>query len=56
MIDISNTSRNLQQTIGKPVSIKGIGLHTGAQVTMKLYPAKIDYLVLILQMSHYFLL
>jgi UDP-3-O-[3-hydroxymyristoyl] N-acetylglucosamine deacetylase len=43
MKDISNTSSNLQQTIGKPVSIKGIGLHTGAQVTMKLYPAKIDY-------------
>ena len=43
MIDISNTSSNQQQTIGKPVSIKGIGLHTGAEVTMKLYPAKIDY-------------
>ena len=43
MIDISNTSSNQQQTIGKPLSIKGIGLHTGAQVTMKLYPAKIDY-------------
>ena len=43
MIDISNTSNNQQQTIGKPVSIKGIGLHTGSEVTMKLYPAKIDY-------------
>ena len=43
MIDISNTSSNLQQTIGKPVSIKGIGLHTGAEVTMKLFPAKVDY-------------
>ena len=43
MIDISNTSSNQQQTIGKPVSIKGIGLHTGAEVTMKLYPAKVDY-------------
>ena len=43
MIDISNTSSNQQRTIGKPVSIKGIGLHTGAEVTMKLYPAKVDY-------------
>ena len=43
MIDISNTSSNQQQTIGEPVSIKGIGLHTGAEVTMKLYPAKVDY-------------
>ena len=43
MIDISNTSSNQQQTIGKPVSIKGIGLHTGAEVAMKLYPAKADY-------------
>ncbi|MDC3101000.1 UDP-3-O-acyl-N-acetylglucosamine deacetylase [Pelagibacteraceae bacterium] len=43
MIDISNTSTNQQQTIGKPVLIKGIGLHTGAEVTMKLYPAKVDY-------------
>ncbi len=43
MIDISKTSNNQQQTIGKPISIKGIGLHTGAEVTMKLYPAKIDY-------------
>ena len=43
MIDISNTSSNQQQTIGKPVSIKGIGLHTGTEVTMKLYPAKVDY-------------
>ena len=42
MIDISNTSNNQQQTIGKPVSIKGIGLHTGSEVTMKLYPAKIE--------------
>ena len=43
MIDISNTSSNKQQTIAKPVSIKGIGLHTGKEVTMKLYPAKVDY-------------
>ncbi len=43
MIDISNKSKNQQQTISKPVSIKGIGLHTGADVTMKLYPAKVDY-------------
>ena len=43
MIDISNISSNQQQTIGKPVSISGIGLHTGTEVTMKLYPAKVDY-------------
>jgi UDP-3-O-acyl-N-acetylglucosamine deacetylase len=43
MIDISNISNNQQQTIGKPVSIRGIGLHTGAEVTMNLYPAKADY-------------
>ena len=43
MIDISNTSSNQQQTIGKPVSISGIGLHTGTEVNMKLYPAKVDY-------------
>ncbi len=43
MIDISNTSSNQQQTIAKPISILGIGLHTGAEVTMKLYPAKVDY-------------
>ena len=43
MIDISNTSSSQQQTIDKPVSISGIGLHTGTEVTMKLYPAKVDY-------------
>ena len=43
MIDITNTSNNQQQTIGKPVSISGIGLHTGTEVNMKLYPAKVDY-------------
>ena len=43
MMDISNTISNQQQTIGKAVSIKGIGLHTGAEVTMELYPAKVDY-------------
>ena len=43
MIDILNSSSNQQQTIGKPVSIKGIGLHTGAEVTMKLCPAIVDY-------------
>ena len=43
MIDISKTSSNRQQTIRKPVSIRGIGLHTGKEVTMKLYPAKVDY-------------
>ena len=43
MIDISNISSNQQQTISKPISIRGIGLHTGVEVTIKLYPAKADY-------------
>ena len=43
MIDISKKSSNQQQTIGKPLSIRGIGLHTGKEVTMKLYPAEADY-------------
>ena len=43
MIDILNTSNNQQQTISKPVSIRGTGLHTGKEVTMKLYPAEVDY-------------
>ena len=42
MIDISNNSKN-QQTIAKSVSINGIGLHSGVDVTMKLYPAEADY-------------
>ena len=42
MIDISNNSKN-QQTIAESVSIKGIGLHSGVDVTMKLYPAEADY-------------
>ena len=42
MIDTSNNSKN-QQTIAEPVSINGIGLHSGVDVTMKLYPAEADY-------------
>ena len=42
MIDISNNF-NTQQTIAEPVSIKGIGLHSGIDVLMKLYPAEADY-------------
>ena len=42
MIDISNNYSS-QQTIAEPVSISGIGLHSGAHVLMKLYPAKADY-------------
>ncbi len=42
MIDISNNSKN-QQTIAKPLSINGIGLHSGVDVNMKLYPAEADY-------------
>ena len=42
MIDISNNSDN-QKTIAKPVSISGIGLHSGSNVSMKLFPADADY-------------
>ena len=42
MIDILKTSNN-QQTIVKPLSIRGIGLHTGIDVSMKLFPAESDY-------------
>ncbi len=42
MIDISQNFNN-QQTIAKPLYIKGIGLHTGVEVSMKLYPAEADY-------------
>jgi len=42
MIDILKISNN-QQTIVKPLSIRGIGLHTGIDVSMKLFPAESDY-------------
>ena len=42
MIDILNISNN-QQTIAKPLSISGIGLHTGVDVSMKLFPAEANY-------------
>ena len=42
MIDTSNNS-NIQQTISEPVSISGIGLHSGIDVNMQLYPAEADY-------------
>ena len=42
MIDISNNF-NIQQTIAESVSINGIGLHSGRNVTMKLCPAEDDY-------------
>ncbi len=42
MINILNNSHN-QQTIAEPVSINGIGLHSGIEVSMQLYPAEIDY-------------
>ena len=42
MIDISK-NHNIQQTIAQPVSIDGIGLHSGVNVSMKLYPAEADY-------------
>jgi len=42
MIEISNKFNN-QQTIAEPVSINGIGLHSGVDVSMKLFPAEADY-------------
>ena len=42
MIDIQNNSNN-QQTISKPISVKGIGLHSGINVSMELYPAEANY-------------
>ncbi len=42
MIDYPEKNTN-QQTISKPLLINGIGLHSGAKVTIKLIPADIDY-------------
>tara|TARA_A100001011_G_scaffold256405_1_gene264629 strand:- start:1324 stop:2196 length:873 start_codon:yes stop_codon:yes gene_type:complete len=42
MIDLSNSYNN-QQTIAEPISINGIGLHSGLDVSMNLYPAETDY-------------
>ena len=42
MINILNNSHN-QQTIAESVSINGIGLHSGIEVSMQLYPAETDY-------------
>ena len=42
MIDVSNSSQ-IQQTIAEPLSIKGIGLHTGINISMQLYPAEANY-------------
>ncbi len=42
MIDLSNKFNN-QQTITKPISVNGIGLHSGIDVSMKLFPAEVDY-------------
>ena len=42
MIDTLDNSSS-QKTIAAPVSINGIGLHSGVDVSMKLYPAESDY-------------
>ncbi|MDA9741963.1 UDP-3-O-acyl-N-acetylglucosamine deacetylase [Pelagibacteraceae bacterium] len=42
MINILNNSQ-YQQTISEPVSISGIGLHSGINVSMCLFPAKANY-------------
>ena len=41
MIDTHNNIQ--QQTISKPITIKGVGLHSGINVTMKLLPAQADF-------------
>ncbi len=39
-----NINSNLnQQTLSKPISINGIGLHSGIKVSMKLLPAEADF-------------
>lgn len=42
MIDIANINNN-QQTLSKPISVNGIGLHSGIEVSMKLIPAESDF-------------
>ena len=41
MININNNIN--QQTISEPIIVKGIGLHTGVEVSMKLVPAEADF-------------
>ena len=41
MIDTHNNIQ--QQTISKPITIKGVGLHSGINVTMKLLPAQANF-------------
>tara|TARA_Y200000002_G_C22626695_1_gene640611 strand:- start:6 stop:875 length:870 start_codon:yes stop_codon:yes gene_type:complete len=41
MININNNIK--QQTLSKPISFKGIGLHSGINVSMNLIPANADY-------------
>tara|TARA_Y100001936_G_scaffold251069_1_gene305718 strand:+ start:70 stop:939 length:870 start_codon:yes stop_codon:yes gene_type:complete len=39
-----NINKNInQQTLSKPIFVKGIGLHTGTNVSMKLVPAEADF-------------
>ena len=42
MIDISLNNTN-QQTISSPISMNGIGLHSGINTSMKLLPAEADF-------------
>ena len=42
MIDIDPNNQN-QQTIEETITVKGIGLHSGKQVEIKLEPAEIDH-------------
>ena len=42
MID-TNSNNIYQQTISAPISINGIGLHSGINVSMKLLPAEADF-------------
>ena len=42
MIHVSNNSQ-IQQTIAGPLSIRGIGLHSGINISIQLCPAEADY-------------
>ena len=42
MIEIANRNIN-QQTILNPISITGVGLHSGITVSVKLIPAEADF-------------
>ena len=42
MID-SSSNNTYQQTLSEPILIRGIGLHSGIEVSMKLIPAEANF-------------